>query len=101
MIITHVQFHNCDAEILKMNFKRRKVNPDPPKSSSLFLVTLIFLNHECASYFLKTVLLKYQGFIQEITGSENGPFEKIGDFKTDPSQKSKTLKRTLKFTFIM
>ena len=40
-------------------------------------------------------LSTYQGFIQEKIGSENGPFTKIGDFKTDPSQKSETLKRIL------
>ena len=37
----------------------------------------------------------YQGFIQEKTGSENGPFTKIGHIKTNPSRKSVTIKRTL------
>ena len=36
-----------------------------------------------------------QGFIQEKIGSESGPFTKTSNLKTDPSQKSATLKRTL------
>ena len=33
-----------------------------------------------------------QGFIEEKIGSENGPFTKINDLKTDPSQKNGFLK---------
>ena len=42
-----------------------------------------------------------QGFIQERIGSENGPFTKIGDLKTNPSQKQETLKRIQKLKIIM
>ena len=41
------------------------------------------------------VHIAHQGFTQEKTGSENGPFRKIRDLKTDTSQKSETLKRIL------
>ena len=34
-------------------------------------------------------------------GPKTYPFTKIGDLKTDPSQKSETLKRTLKLKIIM
>ena len=36
-------------------------------------------------------MLKLQGSIQEKIGSENGPFKKITEFKTDCSQESATL----------
>ena len=36
-----------------------------------------------------------QRFIQDKIGPENGPFTKIGDLKTDSSEKSAILKRTL------
>ena len=42
-----------------------------------------------------------QGFIQKEIESENRPFRKIGDLKTDPSQKSETFKRTLKLKIVM
>ena len=35
-----------------------------------------------------TVKFTYQGFIQQKNESENGPFKKIGDLKTDPKIKS-------------
>ena len=39
--------------------------------------------------------LQNQGIIKEKIESENGPFTKIGDLKTDALQKSATLKLTL------
>ena len=42
-----------------------------------------------------------QGFIQDKIGSKIEPFTKTGDLKTDPSQKSETLKRTLKLKITM
>ena len=46
-----------------------------------------------------------QGFIREEIRSKDGPFTKIGNLKTDPlqnlSQKSETLKRTLKLKIVM
>ena len=39
--------------------------------------------------------MQNQGFIQEKIGPKNEPFTKIGDLKTDSSQKSATLKRAL------
>ena len=48
----------------------------------------------------KTIML-LQGFIPKKIGSENGPFIKIGDLRTDPSQKSEILKWTIKVKIIM
>ena len=54
------RFHNFDAVILKVDFKRHKINPVPLKSSELFPVPFIFLNLESASYSLKNGLIKYK-----------------------------------------
>ena len=51
----------------------------------------------------KSVILHIhaQGFIQEKTGFRNGPYIKICDLKMDPSQKSESLKRTVKLKIVM
>ena len=41
------------------------------------------------------VIFRFRGSIQEKIGSKNGPFTKISDLKTDPSQKSASLKQIL------
>ena len=48
-----------------------------------------------------TLNLTSQRFIPEKNGSKNGFFTKIGDLKTDSSQKLETLKRTLQLKIIM
>ena len=40
---------------------------------------------------IETFVIIAQRFIQEKNGSKNGLVTKIGDFKTDPSQKSETI----------
>ena len=54
-----------------------------------------FLMHRVAKMILMLKFDFNQRFIQQKIGPEIGPFTKIGDLKTGPSQKLSTLKRAL------
>ena len=64
MIISLVRFHNCEAETLKIDFKRHEINPVPLKKIALSPVPFIFWNLECIPYTLKNIPLSYKAQIK-------------------------------------
>ena len=71
MIIAPERFHNCDTEILKLDFKRLKINLVSLMSSAQFPLLLIFLNFECVSYALRSATLKYKAQIKNHTNEKH------------------------------
>ena len=84
MIIVPARFHSCDAEILKMHFKRHKINSMSLKNSALFPEPFIFLKLEYASYILKNVSLKYKSRMKS-TQTQN-PWNKKPIFRRKKNQ---------------